>query len=61
MAGTKGKSGGANNTKPQRGELKKRTNITLTDADKTKAKKLFGSVSKAVEWAIDNKESLTKT
>lgn len=61
MAGKKGKSGGANNTKPQRGELKKRTNISITPTDKQKAQILFGSLSKAIEWAIEAKESLTNT
>ncbi len=61
MAGQKGKSGGANNTKPQRGELKKSTNISLTPSDKDKAKKMFGSLSKAIEWAIETKQSLTNS
>jgi hypothetical protein len=59
MAGKKGKSGGANNTKFQRGEKKIDTKITLAPSDKVKAKELFGSISKAVEWAIENKNTVT--
>lgn len=59
MAGIKGqKSGGYN--KPTRNGEKKMTTVRLTDVDKKKAMQLFGSIAKAVEWAVDNPPILSE-
>ncbi len=46
--------GGANNTRPQRGENKVFTTITIAPKDRDLAKEYFGGVSQAVVWAVEN-------
>lgn len=55
MAGIKGMKGGggAHNTKKSRGAEKVSVNIRLTLKDRDSAREKFGSVAKAVEWAVD--------